>query len=182
MTTYISILRGINVSGQKLIKMEELRTSYENLGYQHVRTYVQSGNIIFSANDAEPDTLEHTIFQQIDKDFGFKVPVIVLTVEKLKHVINTNPFLKDANKDPAFFHVTFLASKPTHYDQQPIKDKAQSGEEVAFSEQTVYLYCPDGYGRTKLTNNFIEARLKVGATTRNWRTTNELLKLAEGIS
>lgn len=177
MTTYISILRGINVSGQKLIKMDALRRSYENMGFQQVTTYVQSGNVIFTANETDVNTLEQKISQQIEKDFGYKVPVIVLTFNKLKQIIGNNPFLKDLNKDQAYLYVTFLSSKPDHYDKKIIEDKKQQEEEIRFSDNAVYLYCPNGYGRTKLNNNFLEAKLKVGATTRNWKTTMELFKI-----
>jgi uncharacterized protein (DUF1697 family) len=179
MTPYISILRGINVSGQKLIKMDALKKSYENMGFHNVTTYVQSGNVIFTCNHFEINELEQKISSQIEKDFGFEVPVIVLTIDKLKQVIDNNPFLNDLNNDRAFLHVTFLASKPDHYDYKTIEDKKQSGEEINFTDSAVYLYCPNGYGRTKLNNNFLETKLKVGATTRNWKTTNELFKIAE---
>jgi len=179
MPTYISILRGINVSGQKLIKMDALRKLYENLNFLNVTTYVQSGNVIFTTNDIELHELEQKIYHQIEKEFGFEVPVIVLTVDKLKHIIENNPFLNDPDKDPAYLHVTFLSSKSGNYDMRAIENKKQEGEEVSFSDNAVYLYCPNGYGRTKLTNNFIEAKLKVGATTRNWKTTNELFKITQ---
>lgn len=108
MTTYISLLRGINVSGHKPVKMEALRKLYEELGYKNVSTYLQSGNVVFTAKGNEKK-LEHKISQQIELDFGFQVPVIVLTIDKLKKVIGNNPFLK---KDAAFLHVTFLSAKP----------------------------------------------------------------------
>lgn len=182
MTTYISILRGINVSGHKLIKMDALRKSYEKLGFRNVTTYVQSGNVIFTERKTEPDKLEQKISRQIKKDFGFEVPVIVLTVDKLNQIIDNNPFLKAADTDPIFLHVTFLSSKPNHYDRKTIEDRKQNGEEIHFSDSAVYLYCPHGYGRSKLSNNFLETKLKVRATTRNWKTTNELLKLAASIA
>ena len=181
MTIYISILRGINVSGQKLIKMDALRKSYENMGFHNVTTYLQSGNVIFACNDIEINNLEQKISQQIEKDFGFEVPVIVLTIDKLRKIIENNPFLNDPNIDQAFLHVTFLSSKPDHYNQSAIEDKKQDGEEIFFTDIAVYLYCPNGYGRTKLNNNFLEAKIKVGATTRNWKTTNELYKIAQQI-
>ena len=179
MTTYISILRGINVSGHKLVKMDALRKLYENLGFLNVTTYVQSGNVIFTSNDIELHEIERKISQQIEKEFGFEVPIIALTADKLKSVIENNPFLKDSDKDHAFLHVTFLSSIPDHYDAKAIENKKQEGEDVSFSDNAVYLHCPNGYGRTKLTNNFLEAKLKVGATTRNWKTTNELFKIAQ---
>ena len=181
MTTYISMLRGINVSGQKLIKMDALRKLYEQLGFQNVTTYVQSGNVIFTDIDPDYKMLENKISVKIEKDFEFYVPVIVLTIDILKQITDNNPFLKDSDKDPTFLYVTFLTSKPDLYDYKQIEDKKQNGEEIFFSDHAVYLYCPNGYGRTKLNNNFLEAKLKVGATTRNWRTTNELLKIAQQI-
>jgi uncharacterized protein (DUF1697 family) len=178
MNTYISILRGINVSGQKLIKMDALKKVYENLGFRNVTTYVQSGNVIFSTIVTEPEKLEKMIYSRIEKDFGFEVPVIVLTAEKLKQVVDNNPFVIDPAKDPVFLHVTFLSSKPGKFDSNAIEEKKQDGEEISFADDVVYLYCPNGYGRTKLNNNFLESKLKVTATTRNWKTANELLKMA----
>jgi uncharacterized protein (DUF1697 family) len=179
MTTYISILRGINVSGQKLIKMDDLRKSYENLGFRSVTTYVQSGNVVFTGNKAKPDELAQTITQQIEKDIGFDVPVIVLTIDTLKQIINSNPFLKDSDKDKTFLHVTFLSSKPQKFEISAIEEKKLSGEEISIADNAVYLYCPNGYGKSKLNNIFLETKLKVSATTRNWKTTNELFKIAQ---
>lgn len=179
MTTYISILRGINVSGQKLIKMNALRKSYENLGFNSVTTYVQSGNVIFTGNKVKTDELAQIIIRQIEKDFGFDVPVIVLTFDNLKQIIDSNPFLSHSDKDTTFLHVTFLSSNPQKIDIYTIEEKKQSGEEISISDNAVYLYCPNGYGKSKLSNSFLETKLKVGATTRNWKTTNELLKIAQ---
>ena len=178
MTTYISILRGINVSGQKIIKMDALRKMYENLGFQSVKTYIQSGNVIFKSKDSKIDGIVQTISRQIKKDFGFDVPVIVLTIDKLKKIIKNSPFSKDLRKDASFLHVTFLSSKPKSFEREVIETKRSNKEEISFSDDAVYLYCPDGYGISKLSNSFLETKLKVGATTRNWKTTNELLKIA----
>jgi len=181
MTTFISILRGINVSGHKLIKMDVLRKIYQDLGFQNVTTYVQSGNVVFTENNYEPGKLEQKISKQIEKDFGFEVPVIVLTIDNLKQIIDNNPFLKDPDKDPAHLHVTFLSSKPLLYNKETIESKKLNDEEISFSNNAIYLYCPNGYGSTKLTTGFLENKLKVGATTRNWKTTNELFKIAKQI-
>ena len=178
MTTYISILRGINVSGQKIIKMDALQKMYENLGFQSVKTYIQSGNVIFKSKDSKIDGVVQTISRQIKKDFGFDVPVIVLTIDKLKKIIKNSPFSKDLRKDASFLHVTFLSSKPKSFEREVIETKRSNKEEISFSDDAVYLYCPDGYGISKLSNSFLETKLKVGATTRNWKTTNELLKIA----
>lgn len=176
--TYISILRGINVSGKNLIKMDALRKSYENAGFFNVQSYVQSGNIIFQSDSEHTQELEQKIIQLIKQDFGLDIPVFVLSVNQLKSVIEKNPFVKQTEKDPSFFHITFLSVKPGLYEHSIIESKKAEGEEIAFSDDAVYLYCPDGYGKTKLTNNFIESKLKVTATTRNWKTANELLRIA----
>ena len=178
MTTYISILRGINVSGQKQIKMDALRKSFESLGFSNVETYIQSGNVIFSSKNAKTEELSRIISQKVEEDFGFKVPVIVITSDKLKKIIDTNPFLGNEDKGHSFLHVTFLSSKPGNYDSKTIEDKKQAGEKIVYTDNAIYLYCPNGYGKTKLTNNYLEKTLKVTATTRNWKTVNELLKIA----
>lgn len=182
MTTYVSILRGINVSGKNLIKMDALRRLYENLHFRNVTTYVQSGNVFFTGKNTKPDELAQTIKLQIEKEFGFDVPVIVLTVEKLKQIIESNPFVNDSNRDKAFLHVTFLFSEPDESDFNAIEEKKLKGEEIFFSGNAVYLYCPNGYGKSKLSNIFLEKKLKVEATTRNWKTTNELFRIAQQIT
>ena len=179
MITYISLLRGINVSGRNMMKMNILQKQYENMGFRNISTYLQSGNVIFSSDCSSKNELQQNISQQIEKNFALIVPVVVLTVNDLKQIINKNPFGKDHTKNPSFLHITFLASIPDTYNHEAIENKKQPGEEIAFSDAAVYLYCPNGYGKTKLTNTFLENRLKVVTTTRNWKTTNELLKIVE---
>lgn len=181
MVVYISLLRGINVSGQKSIKMEALRRLYESLGFQNVSTYVQSGNVIFTHEDADTDQLEETISGKIEKEFAFSVTVLVLKAEKLGQVIDNNPFAKKSDKQSQHLYVTFLSAKPDNYRQKAILDHCRNGEEARFGDHVVYLYVPKGYGRTKINNNFVESRLKVDATTRNWKTTNEIFRLAKQI-
>lgn len=173
------MLRGINVSGHKTVKMEALRTMYEKLGYDEVSSYVQSGNVVFRAEEHSEKNIAESISQQIKKEFGFEIPVFVLSAQKLKKIIADNPFLKDAAKDEAFFHVTFLAEKPQQYSREPIEQKKLDDEDIAFADDAIYLYCPNGYGKTKLHNTFLEAKLKVSATTRNWKTTTKLIEMAE---
>ncbi|MDR2148778.1 MAG: DUF1697 domain-containing protein [Tannerella sp.] len=179
MTACISILRGINVSGQNIIKMDALQKMYKDLGYSHITTYIQSGNIVFNVANAQPEKLEKEISNQIKTVFGFDVPVIVLTVDSLQEIIDNNPFAKDLNKDPGFLHVTFLSSTPEQYDIEAIEAKKSDGEEIVIDGHAVYLYCPNGYGNTKLNNSLLEKKLKVGATTRNWKTANKLLEIAK---
>ena len=182
MATYISLLKGINVGGKNLIKMADLRKSYENLGFQNIRTYLQSGNVIVTAKETELKELEHKISLQIKRDFGFDILVIALTPDKLVQIIHKNPFLKKPDIEPDFLYVSFLSTNPDLSEKKAIEKKLQNREEIAFTDIAFYMYCPEGYGKTKLTNSILEKTLKVGATTRNWKTTNELLKIAREIS
>jgi uncharacterized protein (DUF1697 family) len=151
---------------------------YESLNFVDIQTYVQSGNVIFSSKESDIKKLETQIKAQIEREFGFEVPIIVLIIENLASIIKHNPFANDSQIDISFLHVTFLADQPKEIDQKGIEAKKQPGEEIEFAENAIYLYCPNGYGTTKLHNTFLESKLKVQATTRNWKTVNELLKLA----
>ena len=158
--------------------MVDLRSSFEKMGFQHVSTYIQSGNIIFSAKQVQEGVIEQTISQYLKKDFGFEVPIIVLAKDTLEKIIAGNPFTKHPDKDATFMHLTFLASTPGNFNNGEIEAKKLEGEEYYCTNKAIYLYCPKGYGNTKLNNNFFEKKLQVTATTRNWRTTNKLLEIA----
>jgi len=181
MPTYISLLRGINVSGQKIIKMAALKKMYEDLKFEHIQTYIQSGNVIFQTSKTKKEYLETLISNQIKSDFGFEVPVIILDIEELKEILNNNPYSGDTKKDISHLGITFLSSKPELANLQLIKQKQAEGEEFILINKSVYLYCPEGFGKTKLTNAFIESKLQVRATARNWKTANELLRIAENL-
>ncbi len=178
MKTYISLLRGINVSGKKLIKMDALKAMYENLGFFGVHTYLQSGNVVFSTDEDRLQQLQRMISSQISCEFGFEVAVVVLAKEALKEIVIQNPFTEEASRNSSSVYVTVLFDQPGSYDETSIKDKQNNGEQIEIDSRTAYLYCPTGYGRTKLNNNFLERKLKVEATTRNWKTISELLNLA----
>lgn len=178
MTTYISILRGINVSGHRMIKMDALKKMCADLNFTNIRTYIQSGNIIFQSKMTDTEKISKTIKTNIEKVFRFDVPVITLTQKELENVINSNPFSNDKSKDPAFFHITFLSDKPAKQNTEQLKPTDLKNDKYEIIDKAIYLYCPDSYSNSKLTNSFLEAKLKVAATTRNWKTTNELFKIA----
>lgn len=179
MQTYISMLRGINVSGQKMIKMDALRQMYELLNFSKVKTYIQSGNVVFESPDTNCLDIEQAIAQQISQTFGFEVPVMVKTLNELKTVIANNPFTDDKHKDVTKLHATFLSQQPQQYYLDKLNTTQYAPDEFVIITNTIYLSCPNGYGKTKLTNNFFETKLKLSATTRNWKTVNELANIAE---
>lgn len=181
MTTYISILRGINLGGHKAIKMEALKAMFAGLGFTNIQTYIQSGNVVYQHEKTDTKKLDNLIKDKIQQDFGFDVPIITLTLDELKKIGNANPFFNDNTKEASFFHVTFLADKPQSDNINKIKDGNYSPDEFQPIDKAVYLYCPKGYGITKLSNTFFESKLKVTATTRNWKTINELIKIADQI-
>lgn len=175
MKTVVSILRGINVSGYKKIPMAELKLLYEDLNFRHVTTYIQSGNVIFEDNGKR--NLVKLIEQKLLEKYGFEVPVLIRTADELVNIINNNPFTKDGNTDVSKLHVTFLEKEPQQPDIDKINKLQYEPDSFIILGREAYLYCPGGYGNTKLTNTFFENKLKVTATTRNWKTVNELLKI-----
>jgi uncharacterized protein (DUF1697 family) len=177
MTTYISMLRGINVGGQKKIQMEALRSLYTALGLANVRSYVQSGNAVFDSDEQSPATIAGRIEAHIERSFGFAVLVFVRGVPDFQRVLAGNPFLK-ANADPARLHVTFLYSPPSQAALSSLSLPAAGDDQFSTGEQAVYLCCPNGYGKTRFSNDFFERKLNVPATTRNWNTVNGLYQLA----
>lgn len=181
MQTYISMLRGINVSGQKLIKMDALRTLVESLGFHNVTTYIQSGNIIFQSEHLNTDSITLTIKSGIADFFGFDVQVMVLDTEYLKLVAEGNPFVNASTEDTSSLYVSFLSKQPSETLVEKIKSGNYGVDEFIISDKVIYLSCPKGHGNSKLSNNFFENKLKVTATTRNWRTVNELLSIANSI-
>ena len=174
MQTYIALLRGINVSGQKKIIMAELRALLAKLSLQDIRTYIQSGNVIFESKNT-PKIIRTNLQQTIHKQYGFEVPVTVFKQSFLTQVIKENPFLiKDPNLDIKMLYVAFLAEKPSLEHLEILKEKYKGEDEFILSEKVVYLYYKNGASRTKLTNNYLENHLKVSATSRNWKTTLKL--------
>jgi uncharacterized protein (DUF1697 family) len=177
MSNYIAMLRGINVSGHWIIKMEQLRASFAALGFSNVKTYIQSGNVVFEAAKDSAASLSKRIEQKILSDFGFPVPVFLRTSKEMEEIIKANPLLKTPGIDQTKLHVTFLAGEPPKTAQEQLQAMAAKTEQLRVLGRVVYLYCPEGYGNSKLANSFIEKKLSVGATTRNWTTVNTLLAM-----
>ena len=178
MKTYIALLRGINVSGHKIIKMELLREVLLNNGLHNVSTYMQSGNILFESANENAASLEHEIAQMIFKQFGFDVAVRITTLVELQQILNENPFVKENLENPTQPYVAFLSDVPTNTNLQSLQ-AVRFGKDLLISKNKVlYLWYADSPGNTKLTNTIIEGKLKLKATTRNWKTMLQLTTLA----
>lgn len=178
MKTYISLLRGINVSGQKKILMAELKSLYESLGFKNVQTYVQSGNVVFENEEQDAETLRKSIETKIEANYGFSVPVLISTRDDFLRLIESKHFRKERSENPTRVMVTFLFDYPEQTRLIELSIPENDTCEFVIADQEIFLFCPDGYGRSKLSNNFFEKKLDVIATTRNWKTVNALYKMA----
>lgn len=176
MEKYIAILRGINVSGSKMIKMDDLKLSINELKFRNIESYIQSGNLIFEYAKTNQQDLANKIMHKIQEAFGFHVPVIVKSTEEMNTVIANNPFINNQNKAIEKLYVTFFSTEPAKALQDKLAEFESNSDEFIIAGNLAYLFCPNGYGRTKLTNNYFEGKLKISATTRNWKT---VIKLAE---
>jgi uncharacterized protein (DUF1697 family) len=173
------MLRGINVSGQKMINMQDLQALYQELCFRSVTTYIQSGNVVFEAQEMETNKLSKLIKQKLFEKYTFEVPVFVKTVSDMESIISDNLFLQAVDTDKDALYVTFLQNTPLPAKVEQLVSSKFEPDAFRISGDVIYVCCPNGYGRTKLTNTFFENKLKVTATTRNWRTVNELLKIAQ---
>lgn len=180
MQTFISVLRGINVSGQKKILMADLKNLFETLKFKEVITYIQSGNVVFKSDSKLSDLeLAKKTETAIEKKYNFKVPVIIRNVAEIEKVILYNPFLKEKNINAEKLHVTFLSEIPEKTYLISLKNIDYSPDRFFIKNKEVFLYIPESYGETKLSNKFFENKLKVTATTRNWKTVNKLFEMTK---
>ncbi len=177
MNTYISLLRGINVSGQKKILMADLKSLYEDLGFKNVQTYIQSGNVVFDFKEKKADQIQQMIFDKIQAHYGFDVPNLILTPNQIITALKDNPY-QDIEK----MYFVFLAKTPSQENIDLLNTFSFDNEFYELKNNVIYFHCPDGYGRAKLNNNFFEKKLKVSATTRNLRTVKKLLEMTNSFN
>lgn len=180
MKTFISMLRGINVGGKNKIAMPALRALYESLGFTRVATYVQSGNVVFDSDEQDAARTARAIEEGIAQTLGLSLPVIVRDESCLQRVIASHPFAARNAADPTKLHITFLSAAPSAAALDRLTLPTGCADEFAVEDREIYLFCPSGYGVTKLSNNFFEKKLGLAATTRNWKTVHALLELAQG--
>jgi uncharacterized protein (DUF1697 family) len=176
---YIALLRGINVSGNNVIKMADLIKSFEKINFRNIKTYVQSGNVIFDYELIETAKLENKIEENISQTFGLSVKTIVRTSDELMEIINNNPFTKEQNVEFDKLHITLLSEEPEPTLVSALNINKEKNEIFKVISREVYLYCPNGYARTKLNNTMFEKKLNTSATTRNWKTIIKLLEISK---
>lgn len=175
---YIALLRGINIGRSKRIKMADLVKTLESLGFKNIKTYLQSGNVIFEYDSSNISEIEGSIERKISETFSFSVDVIIRTKDELENIVNGNPFISEPDIELDKLHVTFLSDIPDQKAVLNLDINAAENEKFEIIGREVYLYCPNGYARTKLKNDVFEKKLNITATTRNWKTTNKLLELS----
>jgi uncharacterized protein (DUF1697 family) len=178
MTVYVSMLRGVNVGGSGLVKMEPLREAYESIGLADVRTLLQSGNVLFRSGLTDRERLVKRIMQEIERRFDLQVDVVLRTLAEVASIVDRGPVLSP-RADKSKLLVMFLSAVPNAAAQAALrkwhKDKDLK-ELLELRGPEIYLYYPEGVGRSKLTGAVIESKLDTAGTARNW---NTLLKLVE---
>lgn len=177
MTVFIALYRGINVGGTGSVKMESLRAMHESLGHRDVKSYIQSGNVVFSA-DGAARSITSGIANQFAKQFGFKAAVVVIDAKRLRRVIKENPYGKQAAENPKSVHVGFCEGEPSATGLKALLAKTGGPEEFAIRSDVVYLHAPDGVGRSKFAAG-MEKASGVPMTLRNWRTVEALVAMLD---
>ncbi|MEV6168823.1 DUF1697 domain-containing protein [Streptomyces sp. NPDC051954] len=178
MTTYAALLRGINVGGSRKVPMAELRTLMEGLGHDAVRTYLQSGQAVFSSGHGDTESLAAELTRAIEKHFGFGVDVIVRDHAYLKTIADACPF-PAADLEAKQLHVTYFSAPIDAERFAEIDRTAYLPEEFRLGDRALYLYAPNGLGRSKLAEHLSKPRLNKGviATSRNWNTVVKLVEM-----
>jgi len=172
------MLRGINMTGHNTIKMTGLAYLFRQFGYIDAETYIQSGNIVFTCHNGNITDVSSEIRKAILSEFNLNIAVITRTSDEMKKIISANPFLEEPGFDPSKIAVLFLELKPS--DEQVLKVAGidYPPDKFHINGSEIYVYCPNGFGKTKLYTNFFEAKMKVTGTARNWRTVNKLFEMA----
>ncbi|GAC1443484.1 MAG: DUF1697 domain-containing protein [Chloroflexota bacterium] len=178
---YIALVRGINVGGYKKVSMADLREVLTSLGHTDVSTYIQTGNAIFTSPREDREQLTAEIQERVARDVGLDIVVMLWTPEELGKVIGANPF-PDATATPARLFVCFLSAPVDEATQSVLEPGRFAPDEFRFVDRVMYILCPNGAAESRLTNDLLERRLGVRATSRNWKTVTALYNRAMGDS
>jgi uncharacterized protein (DUF1697 family) len=177
MKSYVALMRGINVGGRNVLPMVELTSILQGLGVKNVRSYIQSGNILFDAEDIETNALARTVSSVIEENKGFLPEMLILEWEKFAAAAAANPF-PEAEDEPSKLHLAFAKTTPIDPDLVELEEVRTDSERFKLIDDVFYLHAPDGIGRSKLVTK-IEKALGVPTTMRNWRTINKILVMGE---
>ena len=180
MITYICFLRGVNVGGNKLLKMAELKLLFDSLKLRDAKTYLQSGNVVFRSDETDRAVLMRRIEEGIRKKSGMEVKIILRTTDELREVIAANP-LPPEDRNPSGLVVAFLGGPIAETAKAALTSLKIPSEELHFAKQELYLYFVESMARSKLAAALTEKKLGVNVTARNWNTVNALLKMGEEI-
>jgi len=175
----ITMLRGINMTGHNTIKMTGIADLFRQLGYTDAETYIQSGNIVFTCHNGKIDDVSSRIQKAILSKFNLNIAVITRTLDEMKKINAVNQFLEEPGFDPSKMAVLFLERRPSDAQVLKVAGIDYPPDKFNINGSEIYVYCPNGFGKTKLYTNFFEAKMKVTGTARNWRTVNKLLEMAE---
>jgi uncharacterized protein (DUF1697 family) len=181
MPVFISLLRGVNVGGYNRIKMDALRGLYESLGFSDVKTYIQSGNVLFRCNDKEKDEkkLRNRIEAAIEKKFGFRSDVILRTTAEMRGAVAKNPFKKRRGMEPDKLLLIFLAEEPSAEGKKKLAEMKAYPELIYLVGRELYIYFTEGLAGSKLPWMSVVKALKTSGTGRNWNSVEKLLEMAE---
>ncbi len=177
MYRHLALLRGINVSGHNMIKMDVLKTLLEKAGFQNVQTYIQSGNVFIDSEEEHGPSVGFKIKQEIFSQLGFDVPVIVITKEDLEACLNNNPYLKEKEADTKKLYFTFISKELSENSIHDLKMSQVKPDEAVIDKNRIYVKYAIGAGKTRFDQKYIEKKLNVTATMRNWNTVVKLLEM-----
>ncbi|HEY6143954.1 MAG TPA: DUF1697 domain-containing protein [Flavobacterium sp.] len=182
MITHLALLRGINVSGHNMIKMEALKSTLEAIGFENVETYIQTGNVFVDTNEENAAAVGFKIKQEIFKVFGHEVPVVVIGKADLEACFRNNPFLKEKELDIKKLYVAFVSTTLRSDSINDLKMSQVKPDEAHIDESRIYIKYAVGAGKTRFDQKYIEKKLNVTATIRNWNTVTQLLKMYEDLA
>ena len=178
---HLALLRGINVSGHNMIKMEALKTTLETIGFTNVVTYIQSGNVFVETEEESGFGVGFKIKQEIFKTFGHEVPVIVIGKNDLEFCLKNNPFLKQKEVDTKKLYVAFISKELSSSAINELKISQFKPDEAVIDGNRIFIKYDIGAGKTRLDQKYIEKKLNVTATIRNWNTVTKLLEMFEEV-
>jgi uncharacterized protein (DUF1697 family) len=176
---YVALMRGVNVGGKNKLPMKDLAAMFAKAGCTDVVTYIQSGNVVFRATQACAACVPAAIAKAVADRLGFRAPVVMRTAGELRGVARGNPFLR-AGAEVESLHVMFLADRPSSAAVATLDPRRSPPDEFEVVGREIYLHCPNGAGRTKLTNLYFDSKLATTSTMRNWRTVLKLVEMTGG--